>query len=432
MLSEEEEDKDEEDEEGAPSQYDLLAARKRQAAAADPRHVCGVSLSMRTMRIPSLHALRLLACRHAPLLTRARMLARVARVRHTRNCVRLQPRHAQARPRRRGRRRRRRSRGGRLPHQRRAPPLRPLRRAPPQEGGAHRLHHGTTHKQQSAFFCVFAMRLHSHAFTRILTHSRAYRPQPEDVSRKLGEATLLYSAADYAGAAALLSEVIRLAPTVPDAYALLSSVHEARGAHRRALDFAMIGAHLSPRDGGAWRSLAERAVALGDARTGIYCLTRVLRVLPGDPHARWDRAMLYAEVGEHRKALSGVEHLARSRPDDADVARAAAKLHHTLGAPGRAAELLSGFMGAHAACADATLVNVLGELLLELGRYDDVLALLAQAESLFAADGPLPLDLSVKGAIAHAHRGEPEAAEAALAELEAAVRCARCTFRFFA
>jgi tetratricopeptide (TPR) repeat protein len=294
------------------------------------------------------------------------------------------------------------------------------------------------HKNAKALHSAMRLRhfcpSHSHPHPRICARIAASPAQPEDVSRKLGEATLLYSTADYTGAAALLSEVIRLAPTVPDAYSLLSSVHEARGAHRRALDFAMIGAHLSPRDGGAWRALAERAVALGDARTGIYCLTRVLRVAPGDPHARWDRAMLYSEVGEQRKALSGVEHLARSRPDDPDVARAAAKLHHTLGAPGRAAELLSAFLAAHRASADATLVNVLGELLLELGRYDDVLALLDDAAALFAADGPLPLDLSVKGAIAHAHRGEAEQAEGALAELEAAVRARalflRCTFAF--
>lgn len=236
---------------------------------------------------------------------------------------------------------------------------------------------------------------------------------------KLGQAALDYSSGNYNAAAQLLNEVIRLAPTVPDAYTLLSSVHEARGDERRALDFAMIGAHLSPRDAEGWRALAERASGLDDARTAIYCLTRVLRCEPGDAHARWDRAMLYAEVGEPRKALEGVEALRVARPDDGDVARAAAKLHHALGAPERAAELLAAFWAAHPGCADATLVNVLAELYLDLGRHADVLQLLDQATPLLGP-GPLPLDLSVKAAICHAYLGEPERAEAALAELEAA------------
>jgi general transcription factor 3C polypeptide 3 (transcription factor C subunit 4) len=161
------------------------------------------------------------------------------------------------------------------------------------------------------------------------------------VELKLGQAALDYTSGNYNAAAQLLNEVIRLAPTVPDAYTLLSSVHEARGDERRALDFAMIGAHLSPRDAEGWRALAERASGLDDARTAIYCLTRVLRCEPGDAHARWDRAMLYAEVGEPRKALEGVEALRVARPDDGDVARAAAKLHHALGAPERAEAALA-------------------------------------------------------------------------------------------
>jgi general transcription factor 3C polypeptide 3 (transcription factor C subunit 4) len=257
---------------------------------------------------------------------------------------------------------------------------------------------------------------------------------PEDVARKLGEATLCYASGDYGAAAALLAEVVRLAPTQPDAYALLAQLHEARGDARRALDCAMIGAHLSPRDADGWRRLAARAAAAGDARAAVYCLSRGLRAEPGCPHARWDRAMLYAELGEHRKALEGVEALRHARPDDADVARAAARLHHALGAPERAAALLAAFIEAHPATADGTTVNVLAELLLDLGRYADVLALLERAAPLFAGDPSaggadpgdaapavaLPLDLSVKGAICHAYLGDAARAEAALGALASA------------
>lgn len=38
-----------------------------------------------------------------------------------------------------------------------------------------------------------------------------------------------------------------------------------------------------------------------------------------DMDARWDRAVLYAEIGEPRKALAAFEAIAAARPGDAEV-----------------------------------------------------------------------------------------------------------------
>ena len=45
----------------------------------------------------------------------------------------------------------------------------------------------------------------------------------------------------------LLMEVIRLAPNLPDPYHTLGLLHEAVGNAKKALDFYMIAAHLTPK-----------------------------------------------------------------------------------------------------------------------------------------------------------------------------------------
>lgn len=44
-------------------------------------------------------------------------------------------------------------------------------------------------------------------------------------------------------------------------------------------------------------------------RQAIYCLSKAIAFTPGraDPDARWDRAVLYAELGELSKALAQLE-----------------------------------------------------------------------------------------------------------------------------
>lgn len=46
-------------------------------------------------------------------------------------------------------------------------------------------------------------------------------------------------------------EVIRLAPNLPDPYHTLGLLHEAVGNAKKALDFYMIAAHITPKVGGS-------------------------------------------------------------------------------------------------------------------------------------------------------------------------------------
>ena len=66
---------------------------------------------------------------------------------------------------------------------------------------------------------------------------------PEEITKKLGEANMMYALEDYAGAVDVLKEVVRMAPDIPDSYHTFGLVSEAMGDRRRALNFYMIAAH---------------------------------------------------------------------------------------------------------------------------------------------------------------------------------------------
>lgn len=73
-----------------------------------------------------------------------------------------------------------------------------------------------------------------------------------------------------------LTEVIKLAPNLADPYHTLGLLYEAIGRSRKALDFYMIAAHLTPKEATLWKRLASLSSDLGFFRQAIYCLTKVL------------------------------------------------------------------------------------------------------------------------------------------------------------
>ncbi|KAK9844168.1 hypothetical protein WJX81_006772 [Elliptochloris bilobata] len=234
---------------------------------------------------------------------------------------------------------------------------------------------------------------------------------PEDVARRLGEANLLYASGDYEPAIALLLEVIQSSPNLPDPYHTLGLLYEQVGEPRKALDFYMIAAHLTPKDVTLWHRLATLSTELGFVRQAIYCLGKVIARDKEDLDARWDRAVLYQEVNEHRRALAGFNVIAEARPADGEVVKYRARLHHKLGQAERAVGLLEAYLGQFPNAADLTHINMLAELYMEAGRFADAADLIQRAEArLCAGPGVLPVDLTVKLGQCTAMGGDVQAA----------------------
>ena len=137
----------------------------------------------------------------------------------------------------------------------------------------------------------------------------------------------------------VLTEVIKAYPNFSDPFHTLGLVHEAAGNPRKALDFFMIAAHMSPKDVGQWKRLAALSTELGFFRQAIYCLSRVLRSAKKDVDARWDRAVLYAETGETRRAIKEFGAISTMRVGDPEVPKMLARLHHRSGTRHKAIEV---------------------------------------------------------------------------------------------
>ena len=193
-----------------------------------------------------------------------------------------------------------------------------------------------------------------------------------EAAKKLGEANLLFTQgeAQYPRAIELLTEVIRLIPNEPDAYATLGTIYSELKNDKKALDFLMISAHLEPGNKEKWNNLAEMSIRLNNPRQALYCLGQALRLDPDDHDNRWDQARLYVDIGEPKRALEQFQNLRERIPDNPEVAVELAKMHYQMGNPDLAENTLDELLTAYPTRADATLVNILAELKMDRRGFD--------------------------------------------------------------
>lgn len=250
-----------------------------------------------------------------------------------------------------------------------------------------------------------------------------------EADQKLGEATLAYASEDFERAIELLREVIRLSPNNPVPYQTLGTIYTELDKEKTALDFLMIAAHLSRRDGPLWHRLARMSVRLQNPRQALYCLSQALRLDPDNVDNRWDQATLYLDIGEPRRAMEHLEVLRRKLPDNADAAVELARVQHSLGMADKAEATLDEMMADHPEKVSPTLVNILAELKMERGKFAETVALIesvrGQMQSLSQEtaennrQNPLdmPLDLTVRLGMALLYLGRGGEAKAHMDKL---------------
>ena len=243
---------------------------------------------------------------------------------------------------------------------------------------------------------------------------RRHRDLPEHVSRKLGEANILYATQKHQEAIVLLQEVVRLAPNATDAYHLLGLLYEEIGDVKRSLNFFMIAAHLTPKQVDLWRRLADMSSKQGLVRQAVYCLTQVTKRDRDDVDARFDCALLLSSLGQRRKAIEGLETVRAARPEHPEVAKQLARIYFHSAQHDKAADVLKSYWEAYPETTDLTHVNLLAELLCtpEVGAWQEALDVLAKArETLLEGSEVMPVELEVKAALATARLGDIDAAE---------------------
>ncbi|KZV26794.1 general transcription factor 3C polypeptide 3 [Dorcoceras hygrometricum] len=241
-----------------------------------------------------------------------------------------------------------------------------------------------------------------------------------EVAQKLGDATLHYAHGHFEEAICVLKEVIRLSPNLSAPYHQLGLIYKAMDDRKKALNFYMIAAHLSPRDASLWKLLVTWSIELGDKKQANYCLGKAITADPEDIDLQFQRASLFVELGEHQKAADSYEQISRLYPDNIEVLRIATQLYQKCGQNERAVRILEDHLRNHNHIDGPvlSLVDLLASILMDSYEYAKVLDHIEHTQKVNSAGKEIPLSLVIKAGICHVHLTQLEKAEAFFSALQ--------------
>ncbi|KAI5117819.1 hypothetical protein M0805_004949 [Coniferiporia weirii] len=134
----------------------------------------------------------------------------------------------------------------------------------------------------------------------------------------IGEGNTAYVDGDMQEAIRIMTEVIRIEPRALSAWSVLATCHRELGEPVKALQLAIMGAHLR-HDADEWHTLAQQSRELGLLTQALYCLAKATRLDPDNVLALWDRAALAREVGDLTAARNAYLALLKRSPHDTIV-----------------------------------------------------------------------------------------------------------------
>ncbi|XP_055832295.1 uncharacterized protein LOC129901198 isoform X2 [Solanum dulcamara] len=232
-----------------------------------------------------------------------------------------------------------------------------------------------------------------------------------ELKRKLGDATLHYAHGRYEEAKRVLREVIRLSPNLPDPYHTLGLIYDAMGDKKRAMNFYMLAAHLSPKDASLWNLLVAWSTEQGDMKQTRYCLSKAITADPEDVSLRYQRASIYIELGDYQKAAESYEQIARRCPNDVEVLKKAVQFYRKCGKHECSVGILEDYLKNHQTEADLSVIHLLAVIHMEHNAHSKALDLIECAKQRYFTGKQMPLNLSIKAGICHLHLGHIEEAE---------------------
>ncbi|CAN7943158.1 unnamed protein product, partial [Ixodes hexagonus] len=215
------------------------------------------------------------------------------------------------------------------------------------------------------------------------TQRNVQRPSrlPKDLQGLMGEANLCFARGDHEDAIKMCMEVIRLVPRAPEPFQTLGMLYEEMGDPAKALQFSLIGAHLSPDDADEWARLGELSLEQGDVRQATTCYARAVRAHPANLDLRLELCTLYEQAGEQKKALDCCSSLVQQMgpaqgAQCLQLSRELAKVHHQRGNVTAAITVLQSALNKCPSDIASEDVNMLLELQLGEKLYTDALMVL--------------------------------------------------------
>lgn len=156
--------------------------------------------------------------------------------------------------------------------------------------------------------------------------------------------------------------------------------------------------------------LGEMSLAAGRVDLALDTAEHALDADPSSADGWTLRAGAHHKAGHHEQALHDYARALGFRPDDAAVMQAMAQLYREMGRPQAALTLVTSLGEQYAAGEEPqALADLHGQILFDLGRFDDA----AQAFAAAAASGPACADLLCRLGEARLLCGQREAAREA-------------------
>ncbi|XP_076755892.1 general transcription factor 3C polypeptide 3 isoform X2 [Xylocopa sonorina] len=135
-------------------------------------------------------------------------------------------------------------------------------------------------------------------------YKRKKRTLPLALQGLMGEANLRFARGDTELAAQICMEIIRQVPSAPEPFHTLAMIYET-DQPEKSLQFALIAAHLSPKDADQWVRLANMSLEGGNIKQAITCYNKAIQANPKDVSLYETRAELLDQNGDKRAYLKG-------------------------------------------------------------------------------------------------------------------------------
>lgn len=211
-------------------------------------------------------------------------------------------------------------------------------------------------------------------------YRRKKRALPPVLQGLMGEANLRYARGDIELAAKICMEIIRQVPSAPEPFHTLAMIYEA-DQPEKSLQFALIAAHLSPKDADQWVRLANLSLESGDIKQAITCYNKAIQASPKDVTLYEARAELLDQNGDRRAYLKGFLKLIHQlEPDDAEniikYAKMLAKRYMEENNNEQALEAMENIFSKCPSFITLEEVNIMTEILITLKKFKRCLHIL--------------------------------------------------------
>lgn len=131
---------------------------------------------------------------------------------------------------------------------------------------------------------------------------RKRRILPPVLQGLMGEANLRFARGETVLAAQMCMEIIRQVPSAPEPFQTLAMIYE-NDQPEKSLQFALIAAHLSPKDADQWIRLANLSLESGNIKQAITCYSKAIQASPKEIHLYESLIQLQEQNGDKKAYL---------------------------------------------------------------------------------------------------------------------------------